>query len=174
MVSVTQSDSALTTETPTPQAAGDFCSCCCQNLPPACQTVMMTSAAEWPSFGWMPVGIPRPLSATLTELSAWMVTVIFCRNVRRALRQWRCRGTSNTMWCRPLPSCVCRRYTYRGVCVPLPNLQHSYAVGAVFFVFLVSHGLFLLNFRNFSVRAMKCQTGAADVFRKVKIIGNYT
>ena len=36
---------------------------------------MMTSAAEMPSSVWMPVGIPRPLSVTLTEPSGFSVTV---------------------------------------------------------------------------------------------------
>jgi hypothetical protein len=35
---------------------------------------MMTSAAETPSSLWMPRGMPRPLSRTETELSAWMRT----------------------------------------------------------------------------------------------------
>ena len=35
---------------------------------------MMTSAAERPSSGWMSTGMPRPLSATVTDSSAWMVT----------------------------------------------------------------------------------------------------
>jgi hypothetical protein len=30
---------------------------------------MMTSAADTPSSGWMPVGMPRPLSSTETEPS---------------------------------------------------------------------------------------------------------
>jgi hypothetical protein len=30
---------------------------------------MMTSAAETPSSAWIPVGMPRPLSSTLTEPS---------------------------------------------------------------------------------------------------------
>ena len=58
---------------------------------------MMTSAAETPSSGWMPVGMPRPLSVTLTEPSAfsWM-------SIRS---QWPASAssialseTSNTMW----------------------------------------------------------------------------
>ena len=65
----------------------------------------MTSAAERPSLGWMPVGIPRPLSATLTELSAWMVTVILSQCPASA-SSMALSNTSNTMWCRPLPSCV--------------------------------------------------------------------
>ena len=36
---------------------------------------MMTSAAEMPSSVWIPVGMPRPLSVTLTEPSALSVTV---------------------------------------------------------------------------------------------------
>ena len=36
---------------------------------------MMTSAAETPSSLWMSVGMPRPLSVTDTEPSAFSVTV---------------------------------------------------------------------------------------------------
>ncbi len=36
---------------------------------------MMTSAALTPSPSWMSTGMPRPLSMTLTELSACSVTV---------------------------------------------------------------------------------------------------
>ena len=36
---------------------------------------MMTSAAETPSPSWIPTGMPRPLSRTLTELSAWIFTL---------------------------------------------------------------------------------------------------
>ena len=36
---------------------------------------MMTSAAETPSPSWMPTGMPRPLSVTLTELSACSTTL---------------------------------------------------------------------------------------------------
>ena len=35
---------------------------------------MMTSAAERPSSGWISTGMPRPLSVTVTDSSAWMVT----------------------------------------------------------------------------------------------------
>ncbi len=35
---------------------------------------MITSAAEMPSPVWMSVGMPRPLSRTVTEPSAFSVT----------------------------------------------------------------------------------------------------
>ncbi len=37
---------------------------------------MITSAADRPSSGWISTGIPRPLSVTVTDSSAWMVTVM--------------------------------------------------------------------------------------------------
>ena len=37
---------------------------------------MITSAAEMPSSAWMSVGMPRPLSETVTEPSALRVTSI--------------------------------------------------------------------------------------------------
>ena len=36
---------------------------------------MITSAADTPSSSWMPTGMPRPLSVTVTEPSAFSVTV---------------------------------------------------------------------------------------------------
>jgi hypothetical protein len=36
--------------------------------------VITTCAAETPSDSMMPVGIPRPSSVTVTELSSWMIT----------------------------------------------------------------------------------------------------
>ncbi len=36
---------------------------------------MMTSAAEMPSSLWISVGMPRPLSLTVTDPSAFSVTV---------------------------------------------------------------------------------------------------
>ena len=66
---------------------------------------MMTSAADTPSSGWMPVGMPRPLSSTETEPSG--LRVIVTRS------QWPASAssialseTSNTIWCRPDPSSV--------------------------------------------------------------------
>ena len=37
---------------------------------------MMTSAAETPSSSWMSTGMPRPLSRTVTEPSAFSITSI--------------------------------------------------------------------------------------------------
>ena len=37
---------------------------------------MMTSAADTPSSAWMPVGMPRPLSSTLTDPSGFSVMMI--------------------------------------------------------------------------------------------------
>src|SRR5258706_11538095 len=70
---------------------------------------MMTSAAERPSSGWISTGMPRPLSETVTDSSAWMVTTM--------RSQWPARDssielstTSNTMWCSPVPSSVSPMY----------------------------------------------------------------
>ena len=38
--------------------------------------VIMTSAAERPSSWWMSTGMPRPLSETEMDSSAWMVTMV--------------------------------------------------------------------------------------------------
>src|SRR5690348_18356619 len=66
MVSHRCEDNALTTETPTPCKPPDTLYELASNLPPACRTVMTTSAVERPSSGWMSTGIPRPVSVALT------------------------------------------------------------------------------------------------------------
>jgi len=57
----------------------------------------------------MSTGMPRPLSLTDTEPSAWIFTI--------TVSQWPARAssialstTSNTMWCRPVPSSVSPMY----------------------------------------------------------------
>ena len=50
------------------------CSCLLSNLPPACSTVSASSTPGIFSVGWMSTGMPRPLSSTVIELSAWIVT----------------------------------------------------------------------------------------------------
>ena len=69
-------DSALTHDTPTPCRPPEtlYAEPSSPNLPPAWRTVSTTSAAGLPSFFMIPVGMPRPLSATVTELSGWIVT----------------------------------------------------------------------------------------------------
>jgi len=75
------------------------------NLPPACSWVITTSAALMPSSSWIATGMPRPLSVTVTEPSAFSVTVMVSQypasDSSIALST-----TSYTMWCRPDPSSV--------------------------------------------------------------------
>ena len=66
---------------------------------------MMTSAAERPSSGWMSVGMPRPLSSMVMELSELMATVMVLQCPAKA-SSMALSSTSNTMWCRPVPSWV--------------------------------------------------------------------
>src|SRR3954468_1022376 len=72
---------------------------------------MTISAAERfsSSSSLMPVGMPRPLSSTETELSVWMVTTISSQNPARA-SSTALSTTSNTMWCKPVPSEVSPMY----------------------------------------------------------------
>ena len=56
------------------QTAGDLVAAASPNLPPACSTVSTTSTAGRCSFSMIATGMPRPLSATVTELSGWIVT----------------------------------------------------------------------------------------------------
>src|SRR5437016_158219 len=72
---------------------------------------MTISAAErfMPSSSLMPVGMPRPLSSTEMELSVWMVTTISSQKPASA-SSTELSTTSNTMWCRPVPSEVSPMY----------------------------------------------------------------
>ena len=73
---VSVSERAFTTETPTPCSPPDTLYVSRSNFPPACRIVRTTSAADFPSSGMMSTGIPRPLSSTVIESSAWMATVM--------------------------------------------------------------------------------------------------
>ena len=81
------------------------------NLPPACSSVITISAAErfCSSSSLTPVGMPRPLSSTDTELSVWMVSTISSQKPASA-SSTALSTTSNTMWCRPVPSEVSPMY----------------------------------------------------------------
>src|SRR5688572_9691460 len=72
---------------------------------------MTISAAERfiSSSSLMPVGMPRPLSSTEIELSVWMVTTISSQKPASA-SSTALSTTSNTMWCRPVPSEVSPMY----------------------------------------------------------------
>ncbi len=99
------SDNALTTDTPTPCKPPDTLYELSSNLPPACSCVIITCAAETFSSSCSPTGIPRPLSFTVTEPSAFNITSMRSQYPANdssiALST-----TSYTMWCKPVPSSV--------------------------------------------------------------------
>ncbi|MND57795.1 hypothetical protein D3C80_489310 [compost metagenome] len=70
---------------------------------------MMTSAAETPSSLWISTGMPRPLSRTVMDSSVWMVMLISEQKPASA-SSIELSTTSNTMWCRPVPSSVSPMY----------------------------------------------------------------
>ena len=105
MVNLNQSDKAFTTDTPTPCKPPETLYELASNFPPACSMVIMTSAAERPSSGWISVGTPRPLSVTLIELSVWMTTFISLQYPANA-SSIALSTTSKTKWCNPEPSLV--------------------------------------------------------------------
>src|SRR3954469_21810901 len=111
MVRRNHSESAFTTDTPTPCRPPDTLYEFESNLPPACSSVMTISAAERlaSSSSLMPVGMPRPLSSTEIELSVWIVSTISSQYPARA-SSTALSTTSNTMWCRPVPSEVSPMY----------------------------------------------------------------
>ncbi len=78
MRSLSHSESAFTTETPTPCRPPETLYEFWSNLPPACNSVMTISAAERfkSSSSLTSVGMPRPLSTTETELSVWITTLM--------------------------------------------------------------------------------------------------
>ena len=95
---------------------------------------MMTSAALTPSPSWMPTGMPRPLSVTLTELSACSVTLTSVAQPPSA-SSMPLSTTSYTMWCSPEPSSVSPIYIpgrLRTASRPLRTLMESapYSSGA--------------------------------------------
>src|ERR1700716_3684976 len=111
MRSLSHSESAFTTDTPTPcnppETLYEFWS----NLPPACNSVITISAAERlrSSSSLMSVGMPRPLSTTEMELSVWITTLMSSQWPASA-SSMALSTTSNTMWCRPVPSEVSPMY----------------------------------------------------------------
>src|SRR5690349_20493447 len=72
---------------------------------------MTISAAERfsSSSALMPVGMPRPLSSTEIELSVCTVTTISSQKAAKA-SSTELSTTSNTMWCKPVPSDVSPMY----------------------------------------------------------------
>src|SRR5258708_855358 len=80
-------------------------------LAAACNSVITISAAERlrSSSSLMSVGMPRPLSTTEMELSVWITTLMSSQCPARA-SSIALSTTSNTMWCRPVPSEVSPMY----------------------------------------------------------------
>src|SRR6185437_4295378 len=111
MRSLSHSESALTTETPTPCRPPETLYEFWSNLPPACSSVITISAAERlrSSSSLMSVGMPRPLSTTEMELSVW-ITTLMSSQCPASASSMALSTTSNTMWCSPVPSEVSPMY----------------------------------------------------------------
>ena len=71
------SDNALTTDTPTPCKPPETLYESWSNLPPACNWVIITSAADIFSPLCMSTGIPLPSSSIVTVLSELIETLMF-------------------------------------------------------------------------------------------------
>src|ERR1700677_4743663 len=99
--SSSQSESALTTETPTPCSPPETLYVSLSNFPPACSTVITTSAAGFFSVACMSTGMPRPLSITVTLLSSCTVTLISSAKLAIA-SSTELSATSQTRWCKPI------------------------------------------------------------------------
>ncbi|KAG0909026.1 hypothetical protein G6F61_014403 [Rhizopus arrhizus] len=70
----------------------------------------ISAALRWNSSSlWISVGMPRPLSVTEIELSVWIVTTISSQWPASA-SSMALSTTSNTMWCKPVPSDVSPMY----------------------------------------------------------------
>ena len=74
MLSFSFSDKALTTETPTPCSPPDTLYESWSNLPPACNCVIITSAADFFSILCVSTGIPLPSSLTVIDPSEFKFT----------------------------------------------------------------------------------------------------
>src|ERR1700719_2889746 len=95
-----QSESALTTDAPTPCSPPEALYVSLSNFPPACSTVITTSAAGFFSVACMSTGMPRPLSITVTLLSSCTETLISSQKPAMA-SSTELSTTSQTKWCRP-------------------------------------------------------------------------
>src|ERR1700732_1496358 len=96
------SASAFTTETPTPCSPPETLYVSLSNFPPACNTVITTSAAGFFSVACMSTGMPRPLSITVTLLSSCTITLISSQKPAMA-SSTELSQTSQTMWSKPIP-----------------------------------------------------------------------
>ena len=117
----------MTTDTPTPCRPPEISYTSCENLPPACSCVIITSAADIPSPLWIPTGIPRPSSDTDAELSVYNVTTILLQCPANA-SSIELSTTSYNMWCNPLISSVLPMYIpgrFRTASRPLRTLIES-------------------------------------------------
>ncbi len=96
------SDSAFTTDTPTPCNPPDILYAFDSNFPPACSSVRTTSAAERfsGSPGWRSVGIPLPSSVTVQLPSWWRITSMLLQCPARDSSTL-LSTTSYTRWCNP-------------------------------------------------------------------------
>src|SRR5256884_1593243 len=102
LISITSRlDSALTTDTPTPCNPPEILYPSPPNFAPACNVVMMTSAADLFRYSrWLSTGMPRPLSETRHPPSASNVTSILVASPAIA-SSTELSTTSYTRWCSP-------------------------------------------------------------------------
>src|SRR5690606_20743290 len=89
-----------TTLTPTPCRPPDTLYALLSNLPPAWSIVIATSTPGRRSVGCRSTGMPRPLSLTVMELSAWITTSMRVQWPASA-SSTALSTTSYTRWCRP-------------------------------------------------------------------------
>src|SRR5512143_897252 len=75
-VAMNTSDSAFTTDAPTPWRPPEDLYAVWSNLPPAWSVQRIVSIAGRLVLGWMSTGMPRPLSVTVIPPSFSMVSVI--------------------------------------------------------------------------------------------------
>ncbi len=70
MVATSSSDSAFTTDEPTPCRPPENWYCADENLPPACSVVSTSSSADFLNSFLTSTGMPRPSSTTVTDLAS--------------------------------------------------------------------------------------------------------
>mmetsp|Transcript_21966 Transcript_21966/g.54303 ORF Transcript_21966/g.54303 Transcript_21966/m.54303 type:complete len:268 (-) Transcript_21966:13-816(-) len=99
---VSEVESALTTETPTPWSPPEtlYPPCSAPNFPPAWSTVRTVSSALFCVLATFPTGIPRPLSTTAMRPSLRILISIAEQNPASA-SSTALSTTSHTRWCSP-------------------------------------------------------------------------
>jgi len=110
------------------------------------------------------VGMPRPSSLTVIELSLWIMTSMFLQN-QPALRQWNCHNFINKMV--QSLNLMSPMYIAGRLCALPKTFKHLYAIGRIFmfYCFLLSSSSILkFDIWNLELVAAKSQVSSTITF----------